>query len=138
MENSKNYQKLLIKMRLVESAGEIFYKTLASKTKDNNLKLSYEKLALNEYETLKLIEKEILTINRNRRTLIRGARLSLAKIICSMLTAKQLEWILKTILKRRMYSKWYNMYKDKNQDFWYSLLNHENLQYRLLRPLFEN
>lgn len=138
MEKDKGYQKLLGKMLRIESLGDILYKSLASKVKKENLKLTYERLAKNEQETARNIENEILALDKNHPILVNGVILNLAKLICGILTARQLTWILRTILKRRMYSKWCNIYSDKNKEFWRLLLNHEKLQYKLLSPLRDN
>ncbi|MDP2924014.1 MAG: hypothetical protein Q8O30_09910 [Candidatus Omnitrophota bacterium] len=138
MEKNKAYQNLLNKMFMIENIGEILYKALISKAKDNNLRLIYERLALNEREIAKSIAEEILTINNSHYIVINETVLKLTKIICSTLTARQLAWILKSVLKRRAYSKWYNRYNDNNQDFWRLLLNHENLQHELLRPFWNS
>lgn len=138
MERGKSYQKLLDKMLRIENLGDIIYKSLTSKTKNANLRLAYERLALNERETARYIENEILALDKNHSILVNGVILNLAKIVCGILTARQLVWILKTILERRMYSKWYNIYKDKNREFWRLLLNHEKLQHELLSPFWDN
>lgn len=138
MKKDKNYQKLLNKMLTIENAGEILYKALIRKTKDNNLRLIYERLALNERETARYIAKEILTTDNNLRKSISGLMLNLTKLICAILRGRQLAWVLKIALKRRAYSRWHNRYKDSNQDFWRSLLSHENLQHELLKPFWSN
>lgn len=138
MEKDKSYQKLLDKMLRIENLGDIIYKSLTSKVKNTNLRLAYERLALNEQEIARNIENEILALDKNHPILVNGVILNLAKLICGILTARQLTWILKTILKRRMYSKWYNIYSDKNKDFWRLLLNHEKLQHELLSPFWDN
>lgn len=122
-------------MLLIENIGEILYRTLTLKAKERNLRLVYEKLALNERQTAGYIEKEILVIDKNQRVLVNGIILSLVKFICAILTARQLAWILKSALKKRVYSRWYNIYKDENQDFWSLLLSHENLQHELLQGI---
>lgn len=58
MEKNKAYKKLLNKMLTIENIGEVLYRALISKVKDNNLRLIYERLALNERETAKYIEQE--------------------------------------------------------------------------------
>jgi len=138
MEKNKAYRDLLNKMLIIENIGEIFYKALVLKVKNKNLKLTYERLALNERETAKYIEKELWTIDKNNRILISGIILSVTKLLCSLLTARQLNWILKSVLKRRVYGEWYNLYKDKNREFWRLLLNHENLQHKLLASFWNS
>lgn len=136
MKKDKDYQKLLNKMLQIESLGDIIYKSLTSKTKNSNLKLAYERLALNERETARYIENEILALDKNNPISVNSIILNLAKVICSMLTASQIAWILKKILNRKIYSKWYGIYKEKNMDFWHLLLNHEKLQHELLSPFW--
>lgn len=138
MGKDKSYQKLLDKMLRIEKLGDIIYKSIALKVKNKDLRLTYERLALNEQETARYIENEILVLDENHPISVNGVILNLAKIVCGILTARQLAWILKTILKRRMYSKWYNIYKDKNREFWRLLLNHEKLQHELLSPIWDN
>lgn len=138
MKKDKNYQKLLDKMLQTENLGDIVYKSLTAKTKNSDLRLVYERLALNERETAGYIEKEILALYKDHPIPVNGVILNLAKVICSMLAADQIAWILKNILKRKMYSKWYNIYKDKNIDFWNLLLNHEKLQHELLSSFWDN
>ena len=134
MGKEKDYQKLLEKMLRIEKLGDIIYKSLSSKVKNEDLSLTYERLALNEHKTAECIEKEILAVDKNHPILVNGPILSLTKLICCMLTVKQLTWILKTILKRKMYSRRYNIYNEKNKDFWCLLLDHEKLQHELLSP----
>lgn len=138
MDRGKTYRKLLNKMLIVENVGEAFYRSLSSKTKKRDLKLAYGKLALNERETAKCIEQEILLIGMKRGILVDRLVIGLAKIICNMLTARQLNWIVKSVLNRRIYSKWYNRYKNNDQDFWRQLLSHEDLQHKLLKPFWGN
>jgi len=138
MEKDRAYEKVLKRMLTLEHIGEFLYRALILKAKDDNLRLIYDRLALNERETAGYIEKEILAIDKNHPIVIHGIILNLTRLICGMLTAGQLAWILKCALKRRIYSKWYNRYKDHNQDFWYLLLNHENLQRELLRSYWNN
>lgn len=138
MKKNKAYLNLLNKMLVIENIGEVLYKALISKGKNKNLKSIYERLALNERETAKYIEKELSARDRNISILIRGTILSVAKLICSLLTARQLNWVLKSALKRRIYSRWCNVYQHENQEFWRLLLNHENLQHELLSPSRNN
>jgi hypothetical protein len=129
------YQRLLKKMFILEVLGERLYSILASKTKRENLKLAYRRLAFNEYKTLEYIEKEFFAVCNNNvpnRKVISGC----AKFIFNLVPARQLSLILKSILKRRLYSRWFNINKDKNRKFWDLLLEHENMQYELLRPIW--
>lgn len=136
MDKNQAYLKLLNKMLTIENVGEILYRALVSKTKDNNLILIYERLARNERETAKRIKEEISAVDKDNPILMSGAILSLTKIICGILTSTQLTLILRKALKKRVYRSWYNSYKDNNQDLWDLLLSHENLQRELLESLW--
>ncbi len=138
MQKDKSYQNLLDKMLRTERLGDVIYKSLALKVKDKDLRLIYDRLALNEQETARYIENEILALDKSRSMPGNGVILNLVKFICSILPARQIAWILKNILKGRMYSKWYNIHKDRNREFWRLLLNHENLQHELLSPFWDN
>ena len=138
MKKDITYQHLLNKMLIIESAGNILYKALISKIKDEKLRLIYERLAYNEQETAEIIEKEILKINKMRSMAINNTILNSTKLICGILTIRQLTWILKSALKKRICSKWYAIHKDENQDFWNALLKHEDLQHQLLKPFWDN
>jgi len=131
---NKAYQSLLARMLIIENVGEVLYGALITKVKNANLKSAYEKLALNERETAKHIERELLARDENNRVMNGRVILSFTKFICGILTARQLAWLLKTALDRRIYSRWYDMHKDENHEFWRLLLNHENLQHELLKP----
>lgn len=82
-------------MLRIEKIGDIIYKSIALKVKNKDLRLTYERLALNEQETARYIEKEILALDNNHFILVNDVIFNLAKLICSMLTARQLAWILK-------------------------------------------
>jgi len=110
MQEDQAHQKLLNKMLTLEHAGEILYRALISKAKDNNVKLIYERLALNEEETARYIEKEILAIDRDRRILVNATFLNLTRMICGLLSFKQLAWILRSALKKRIYSRWHKFF----------------------------
>lgn len=138
MKKDKTYQKLLDKMLRLEKLGDIIYKSLASKVRNINLRLTYERLALNERETAEYIEKEILALDNNNPISVNGVILKIIKLICAMLTAEQLVWIIKTTLNRKMYSRWYNIYGNKNREFWSLVLNHEKLQHKFLIPFRDN
>lgn len=136
MDKNQAYLKLLNKILTIENVGEILYRALVSKTKDNNLILIYERLARNERETAKRIKEEISAVDKDNPILMSGAILSLTKIICGILTSTQLTLILRKALKKKVYRSWYNSYKDNNQDLWDLLLSHENLQRELLESLW--
>ncbi|TAN62020.1 hypothetical protein EPN16_02355 [bacterium] len=123
-------------MLTVEDLGEALYKSLSLRTKETDLRLIYERLALNELKTAKCIQQEILATGMKRGVLVNRLALYFTKIICKMLTARQIGWILKSAINRKVYSKWYNRYKNSNQDFWDQLLSHENLQLELLKPVW--
>lgn len=132
LEKDNSYKNLLDKMLRIERLGDVIYRSLASKEKNKDLRLTYDRLALNEQETAKYIENEILALGKSHPMSGNGVILNLVKFICDILPARQIAWILKKILKRGMYSKWYNINKDRNGEFWRLLLNHEKLQHELL------
>lgn len=138
MAGDKVYIDLLNKLLTIEHVGNTLYKALISKVRNENMRIVYEKLAYNERETAKSIEEEISAINRNSPALINNLISNLAKLIFAILTVKQLTWILKAVLKRKIYSKWYLVYRDRNQDLWQLLLSHEDLQHQLLRSFWDN
>jgi hypothetical protein len=138
MTDDRIYQKLLDRMLLIENVGSIIYESLASKAKDENIRLAYGRLALNEQETARHIENEILEISKNNPKQVNGLILNIAKLVCGILTVRQISYVLKIILHRRMYSKWYNIYNERNRDFWCLLLSHEQLQHELLRSFWGN
>lgn len=138
MNRDKAYRKLLNRMLIIENVGEALYKSLSSKIQKRDLKLTYERLALNEQETAKCIEQEILSKGMKQGILVNRSTLGFVKLICSILTTRQLNWILKSALNKRIYSKWYSRYKDNNQSFWCQLLSHEDLQHELLKAYWNN
>lgn len=120
-------------MLVIEAIGERLYKALASKTKDQNSKSIYHQLAIAESQTAKYIEKEISLTNKNNRIISTGITPIFAGFIFSLLTARQILWILKNMLKKRMYKQWFDIYKDDNRDLWDVLLKHEEFQHDLLK-----
>lgn len=132
MESDKSYQQLLKKMIIIELTGEKLYDALSSKVQNKDLKSTYQRLAQSENQTARFIEKEFLGIYKNSHKIT----LKLAKFAFNILTVRQLTWILKNILKRQVYSRWFNLHKDNNREFWNRILNHENLQHELLEPFW--
>lgn len=61
--------------------------------------------------------------------------LNLSSFLFNLLNANQLFWLLRTALKRGIYREWFRQHRNRNQEFWNLLLNHENLQLELLKPL---
>ena len=132
MRKNQPYQLLLNRMLVMELTGERLYETLALKTRDANLKSIYQRLACVEYQTSECIRKEMASINKNSHEILNGIVPKFSKFLFCLFTEKQLAWILKTILKRKSYSRWFKVYKDSNQEFWSVLLDHEKLQFELL------
>ncbi len=128
-----SYQQQLRKMLIIEVVGAKLYNTLFLKTKDDNLKSICQQLAVAESQTAKYIEKEISRTNKNNRIISKGITPNLAGFIFSLLTARQLFWLLRKTLKKRMYQRWFDIYKDNNREFWNLLLKHEELQHELLK-----
>jgi hypothetical protein len=126
-------QNQLKKMLVIEAIGEKLYKALASKTKDQNSKSLYLQLAIAESQTAKYIEKEISLTNKNNHIISKGITSNFAGFIFSLLTARQLRWLLRNTLKKRMYKRWFDVYKDDNRELWNLLLKHEEIQHELLK-----
>lgn len=126
-------QSQLKKMLVIEIIGEKLYNALTFKTKDKSLKSIYQKLAFAEFQTAKHIEKEISLTNRNNYIISKAIVANFAGFIFSLLTARQILWILKNTLKKRMYRHWFEIYKEDNRDLWDLLLKHEEFQHELLR-----
>lgn len=135
IKENKPSNRLLKKMMVVETIGQALYETLARKTSDPNLKAIYERLAINEKETAKSIKEELLQMAENCNSSTERLLLNLSSFLFNLLNASQLFWLLRTALKRSVYRGWFRQYRDHNQAFWDLLLNHENLQLELLKPL---
>lgn len=127
MSSEKIYKKLLKKMLTIEILGYNLYNILASKTHDENLESIYEKLAIGEQHTAQYIKQQLSNKHAPNKPII-----ALAWLIFKMLSEKQLSFILKNTLEKRIYSKWFKMYNNKNEEFWRILLEHENIQHELL------
>jgi len=130
------YRKLLIKMLALENVGRVFYHALRAKTGDNELKSIYERLARNEQETARRIAQELLSMDKDCRIMTNRRLAALAGHLFGMMTSKQLGWILRRVLARRMYSRWFDTYHDADHDFWLLLVRHEDLQHELLSPFW--
>lgn len=133
--DKKGYQRQLEKMFIVEAVGERLYNVLATKAKDKNLQSICQRLALGELQAREHIEKELSLIDKNIHLPFKGVILSFANFIFCLSTVSQLLWILKSVLKKRIYTRWFDTYKDNNQQFWKLLLDHENMQYKLLKTV---
>ena len=136
LRKNKSYQRLLQKMLRIEVLGEKFYDVLAAKTKDAQLKMDYQRLALNEHQTAEHIGKELLLFNQDG-DVSDGIFIAIMQFIFNLLPARLLSFILKIILKKRMYSGWFKTNRDTNQQFWDLLLQHENVQHELLGRYWE-
>ena len=119
-------------MFIVESLGEHLYNALCSKSSDTNLKSIYRILAQNEKQTRDRIEKEITFINMPAPMVRVRCLTNIANMVFWMLPEQRLLKLLTKILKRRMFSKWHKKYNDQNVDLWGQLLEHENLQHKML------
>lgn len=126
------YSRLLSKMLMIEKTGEILYRELSLKSRDINSKDLYERLADNEQRTASYIKEELVHFNIKESSLVRSLFVAIASLFFRLLTIGQLKWILKKVLKRRVYSSWFDRNKDSNQQFWQKLLEHEKIQFKLL------
>jgi hypothetical protein len=120
-------------MLMIEKVGEILYRALSQKSRDLNLKDIYQRLANNEQQTAFCIREELARFNIESHSLTKGLFITITNLFFSFFTLGQLEWILKNILKRRMYSRWLNCDRDANHQFWQKLLEHEKIQFELLK-----
>ena len=125
-------QHQLRKMLVIETIGEKLYKTLSLRIKDENLKSIYQQLAVGEAQTAKYIEKEI-SPHYNNPIIFKEFIPRFAGFVLSLLTVKQLVWILKSTLKRRIYKRWFDIYQANNPNLWKLLLKHEESQHELLK-----
>lgn len=126
------YERLLSLMFVIENLGERLYEVMGSKCRDVNLKSVYQELALNEKRTRDCIEKEMRSMAMSLP--VRRSRFA-TKIARPVLNIIPLQWLqrfLTRTLRRRMYSNWRERYCDRNADFWRQLLDHEDMQYRML------
>ena len=126
------YERLLVRMFIIESLGERLYETLCSKCDDMNLRSVYQRLAINEKQTRDCIERELISHNR---PLPIGRTKLITNIIQPFMTAIPLQWLLSVlarILKKRMYSNWHEKYHYLNAGVWMQLLEHEKLQHDIL------
>lgn len=135
MRDKKGCQRQLEKMFIVEAVGERIYNVLATKTKDKNLQSIFQGLAFGELRTREYIEKELTLIDKNIHLPFKKTILIFTNFIFCLLTVSQLLWILKSVLKKRIYTRWFDTYKDNNQQFWKLLLDHENTQHELLKTV---
>lgn len=127
-----SYQYQLRKMFIIETIGEKLYKALSLKIKDEKLKSIYQQLAVNEAQTAKYIEQELARHNKNP-TIVKKLTAHFSGFIFTLLTAKQINWILKNTLKKRIYQRWFNIYNGGNPNLWSRLLKHEEFQHKLLK-----
>ena len=134
MENDKDYQKLLKKMYLIELLGDSLYENLALKEKNGELRKIYVRLSDNERETGENIEKEIYKSSRVHRHWI----VVIASFLFRIIPNKVLSNFLKNILRKRMYSQWFELYNEYNSELWQLLVEHEELQHELLSPYWGN
>jgi hypothetical protein len=126
------YERLLVRMFIVEDLGEHLYEALSSKCGNTNLKSTYQALARNERRTRDCVEKELASIDRPAPTLRTRYIANAARPVFNAIPRKWLHRFLTRLLMRRMYSNWHKEGHDGNVDFWKQLLEHENLQHDLL------
>ena len=129
---TKEYRKLLVKMFIVESLGERIYDSLRSKSKDADKKSVYAKLSVNEKETRDAIEKELESMNVPVPKLRTRCATGIADALFWTLPERSLLRLLTGILKKRAFSHWRERHNSRNPDLWTLLLEHENLQWKML------
>jgi len=125
-------------MLTVEIIGEKLYNALALKVKDENLRAICQKLAFNESKTAARIEKELKVYCGNTGMWYRIFISNAAILFFSLFSARILFVMLKNALKKRAYSLWHKLYNSTNQEFWDTLLLHENIQHELLSQFWNN
>lgn len=132
MHNSTEYKKTLIKMFLMENLGESIYNTLSSKASDKEKASVYKKLSINEIKTAHHVLNEIEKLGLSAPTTRKIILKIVASAVFPFLSHNMLEKLLKKTLKKQMFRSWFNLYHKHNELFWQSMLDHENLQYRML------
>jgi hypothetical protein len=129
---SHKYKQLLARMFVIESVGESLYTRLKEKTEDTELKSIYDHLAKNESNTRKHIERELLKYDIPKPLMLNKVTLGVANLFFFFASGKMLERLLRRIMRRKLYSKWSDQFGSKNIELWNILLEHENLQCRML------
>jgi hypothetical protein len=127
-----DYTKILPKMFIIESLGEVIYDKLYAKTANPEFKAIYKILAENELNTRKHIEQELLSYNLALPLLSNNIAVATANSLFYFIPGKMLDGILRKILKRRIYRKWHKQFNHENIELWDILLEHEKLQHKLL------
>lgn len=124
---------LLKKMLLIENLGEILYSNLYLKAKDEDSRTIYKKLSINEQETGVAIREYSLKNNFDLKMFFSNLILLIADVVFKIVSEKQLLLFLRNILKKRIYLKYYEKYKNYySQELWNILLDHEKFQHKLL------
>ncbi len=125
------YYQLLQNLLAVEQMGEGLYKTLSMKERDSDKRQTYQRLAVNESEVARNIEQELFlagTRLKKKNTLLTGT----VSLIQRIVPAPVLNWLLKGILKKRMYSNLAARHRERNPGFWNLLVAHEELQHEII------
>ncbi len=132
MEYHDRYKSTLIKMFFIENLGESIYNALSFKTSDNNDKVIYKKLSKNESSTANYIIQELQKLGVSKPIIRKILLKVFASIIFFILPYSILEKLLKKTLKKRIFKSWFNIYNTYNKDFWKLMVEHEELQHKLL------
>ena len=138
METQKNYARALKKMYLIELLGESLYIQMAKKERKTNLKNVFLRLAENERVTGGRIQIELGSEVKGPSARIQRFIVGFASIIFQLVPLGFLFRSLKIILRKRMYSRWFESYEHFNPILWQFLLSHENLQHEQLTPYWGN
>lgn len=131
--SDKKYEKVLVKMFLMEQLGQIVYDSLAAKAVKQDDKEIYNRLSLNEQETENLIINELKKLDISKPIIRKVALVIIAVVICFMLSHNAILKLLTNTLRKRKFKLWFDSYHEYNLEFWTAMLDHEELQFRLLK-----
>jgi hypothetical protein len=133
MDAFSRYTSTLTTMFLIENIGESIYKALGAKTADPGMASVYARLSLNESTTAANIAAEMQRLGLSLPTTRNAILRPFAARVFAMLSHDRLESLLKRALRRRKFRSWFDRYHHHNEVFWRHMLEHEILQYELLR-----
>jgi len=123
---------------MVEAIGQELYRALSQKTRQGELKAAYGELAELEKTMAAHIEQEFLLLYGKSCLSSKSIIARCSHIVFSLLSEKQLLEILRRALKKRAYSRWSGMYRERNCRLWDMLTEHETTQHTLLGSLLTN
>jgi predicted nucleotidyltransferase len=133
MNTNRAYAKTLKRMYLMENAGESIYNALCSKSSDKEVAAVYKRLSLNETETAGRIFDELNVIGVSVPMIRKAVLRSTLSTVFALLPHSVLERLLKKTLKKQMFRLWFKLFHQNNEGFWQAMLDHEGLQYDLLK-----